>query len=174
MLFFYFKKIWWEMLFSFRILFFPCGAHRNLLTVKRQKLALFRHVMCHDSLSRTILQGTLEVGGSCGQQRKCWMDNIKGWTSLSMLKLLTRATCRKLWKRISAESSLMSPKQPNQTRDTTELNLSEWQFAFISLKFSVAPCSSRVTPHRGCSYLQLLVMLCKRPPNEKSCVLGIC
>ena len=162
------------MLFSFRILFFPCGAHRNLLTVKRQKLALFRHVMCHDSLSKAILQGILEGRRCRGGQRKCWMNSIKEWTSLSVQELLTMASHRKYCKRISAESSLMSPKQPNQTRDTTELNLSEWQFAFISLKFSVAPCSSRVTPHRGCSYLQLLVMLCKRPLTEKSCVLGIC
>ena len=31
-----------------------------------------------DSLSKIILQGILEGGRCCGQQRKCWMDNIKG------------------------------------------------------------------------------------------------
>ena len=30
------------------------------------------HVTCHDSLSKTILQGTLE-GGRHGRQRTCWM-----------------------------------------------------------------------------------------------------
>ena len=48
-----------------------------LATVKRRKLAWFGHVTRHDSLSKTILQGTLEVGRRCVQQRKCWMDNIK-------------------------------------------------------------------------------------------------
>ena len=33
-----------------------------LATVKRQKLAWFRHVTCHDSFYKTILQGTLEGG----------------------------------------------------------------------------------------------------------------
>ena len=39
----------------------------------------------------------------------CWMDNIKEWTSLSMPELLTRASCKNYWKRISAKSSFMSP-----------------------------------------------------------------
>ena len=44
------------------------------------------------------------------RQRKCWMDNIKEWTSLPVLELLAWASCRKDWKRISAESSHMSPR----------------------------------------------------------------
>ena len=50
---------------------------------------------CHSSLSKTILQGTLDGGRCCGQQRKCWMDNIKEWTSLPMSELLTRAPAEK-------------------------------------------------------------------------------
>ena len=54
-----------------------------LATVKRRTLAWFWHVTCHDSLSRVILQGIVE-GGQCPScQRKCWMDNIKEWTSRS-------------------------------------------------------------------------------------------
>ena len=37
------------------------------------------------------------------------MDNIKEWTSLPMPELLTRAFCGKDWKKISVESSVMSP-----------------------------------------------------------------
>ena len=48
-----------------------------LATVKRRKLAWFGHVTRPDSLSKTILQGTLEGGRRRGRQRKCWMDNIK-------------------------------------------------------------------------------------------------
>ena len=41
---------------------------------------------------------------------KCWMDNIKleEWTSLPVPKLFATASCRKDWKRISAESSIVS------------------------------------------------------------------
>ena len=45
------------------------------------KIAWFGHVTRHDSLSKTILQDTLEGGRRRGRQRKCWMDNIKMWTS---------------------------------------------------------------------------------------------
>ena len=61
---------------------FLVGPQEPLLVfVKRQNLAWFGHVMCHGSLFKTILQSTLEGGRYCGQQRKCWMDNIKEWTS---------------------------------------------------------------------------------------------
>ena len=40
-------------------------------TVKRRKLAWFGHVTRHDSLFKTILQGTLDGGQHCGRQRRC-------------------------------------------------------------------------------------------------------
>ena len=58
-----------------------------LATVKRRKLALFWHVTHHDSLSKTVLQGTLEGGRHRVRQRKCSMDNMKEWTSLPMPEL---------------------------------------------------------------------------------------
>ena len=81
-----------------------------LATVKRQKLAWFRQVTRHNSLSKTILQGTLEGGRCRGRQRKCWMDNIKERTSQPVPDMLTRTSYRKDWKRISADSSLVSPR----------------------------------------------------------------
>ena len=81
---------------------------------KRRKLAWFEHVTRHDSLSKTILQGTLEGGQRRGRQRQCWMDNIKEWTSLPRPELFTIASCRKQWKRISADSSLKSSRWPNR------------------------------------------------------------
>ena len=48
-----------------------------LATVKRWKLAWFGHVTHQNSLSKTILQGTLEGRQSHSRQRDCWMDNIK-------------------------------------------------------------------------------------------------
>ena len=88
-----------------------------LATVKRRKLAWFGHITRHDSLFKTILQGTLEGGRRCGWQRKCWMENNKEWTSLPMPELLTRASCRKDWRGISAELSLMPPPLPLTTPD---------------------------------------------------------
>ena len=88
-----------------------------LAIVKRRKLEWFGNVTRHDSLSKTILQGTSEDGRRRGGQKKCWMDNTKEWTSLPMPELFTRASCRKGWKRISAEPSLMSPRRPNRSRD---------------------------------------------------------
>ena len=50
------------------------------------------------------------------------MDNIKEWTSLAMPELLTMASCRKHWKKLSAESSIMSPRRRIRSRDWTKLN----------------------------------------------------
>ena len=95
---------------------FLVGLHQPLLvTVKRRKRAWSGHVTRHDSLSKPIFHGTLEGGRRRGRQRKCWMDNIKEWTSLLILELLTMASFRKDWKRISAESSLVSPRRPNRS-----------------------------------------------------------
>ena len=112
-----------------------CGArstslwvHRNLFwdRNKREKLAWLRHVKRHISLFKTILQDTLDGRWCHGQQRKCWMDNIKKWTSLPMPELLTRASYRKKkkknCKRISAELPLMSLQWPNQSRGWSKLN----------------------------------------------------
>ena len=64
-------------------------------TVKKWKLAWFGHVTRQDSLSKTILHGTLDAGRRCGRQSKCWMGNVKEWTSESMPELLTMATRKK-------------------------------------------------------------------------------
>ena len=88
---------------------FVVGSQEPLLaTGTRRKLAWFGHVTRHDSLSRTVLQGTLEGGRRRGRQRKCPIYNIE-WTFLPMPELLTRASSRKDWKRITAESFLVPP-----------------------------------------------------------------
>ena len=75
---------------------FLMGLQEPLLaTVRRWKLAWLGHVTRHDSLSKTILEGTLEGGRDRGRQSKCWMDNIKERTFLPMPEQLTRASCRK-------------------------------------------------------------------------------
>ena len=97
---------------------FLVGPQELLLAiVKRRKLAWFGHVIRRNSLSETILQGTLESGQRRGRQRKCWMNTIKEWTSIPIPELLARAARRKDWKLISAESSLKSPRRPSRSRD---------------------------------------------------------
>ena len=103
-----------------------CGAratslwvHRNLFWQLSRDGNLHGSGMSH---ATTASQGTLEGGRHRGQQRKCWMDSIKEWTSLPMPELLTRASCKKDWKRISTKSFLMSVWWPDLSRDWTELN----------------------------------------------------
>ena len=98
---------------------FVVGQHEPLLaTVKTRRLACPRHVRCHDSLSKTILQGTLESWRHRGRQRTCWMDSIKE----TPLPTAHDGIMQKDLKRISAESSLISPRWPYRSRDWTELD----------------------------------------------------
>ena len=70
---------------------------------------------------QTILPGTLECGWCRSWQGKCWMDNLEEWMSVPKQKLHMMASCRKDWKRISAESSLVPPPPPPRwSRDWTE------------------------------------------------------
>ena len=88
-----------------------------LATVKRRKLQWYGHVTRHNSLSKTILQGTLEGGRRRGRQRKNWPENIKEWTSLNTQDLLTAAAQRPVWRRISCSASTLSPRRPARSRD---------------------------------------------------------
>ena len=64
---------------------FLAGPQQPLLAaVKRWKLAWFGPAMHQDSLSTTMIQCTLKVGPRCGGQMKCWMDNVKGQTSMPL------------------------------------------------------------------------------------------
>ena len=82
-----------------------------LATVKRRKLGWYGHMTRHDSLCKTIMQGTIEGGRRRGRQRKAWMDNIKEWTGLTMPELLTAANDRPTWRQIARTSSLISPRR---------------------------------------------------------------
>ena len=62
-----------------------------LVSVKWCKLSWFGHVTHHDSLSKTILQGTHESTHYHGWSRKSWVANIKEWTNVSMAGLLAVA-----------------------------------------------------------------------------------
>ena len=86
-----------------------------LAIVKRRKLAWFGHTTRHDSLCKTVLQGTVDGGRRRGRQRKSWMCNIKEWTSLPMPELLATAEDRSTWRKMAVSSSRKSPlRRPSQ------------------------------------------------------------
>ena len=82
-----------------------------LATVKRRKLSWFGHINRHDTLCKTILQGTIEGGRRRGRQRKSWIDNIKSWTESTVPELLTASRDRPGWRTLAASSALRSPRR---------------------------------------------------------------
>ena len=82
-----------------------------LATVKRRKLAWFGHVTRHDSLTKTILQGTVEGARRRGRPRKNWTDNIKEWTNMTMPDLVTKTTNRSQWRRLTFSAAHRSPRR---------------------------------------------------------------
>ena len=88
-----------------------------LTTVKRRKLGFFGHTTRHDTLTKTILQGTLGKKRKRGRPRKSWMSNIYEWTTLPASELLMSATNRKRWRDLAAAAALQSPLRPARSRD---------------------------------------------------------
>ena len=92
---------------------FLMGPQEPLLaTVKRRKLAWFGHITRHDNLCKTILQGTLEGGRPRDRQMKCWMSKSGHPCPCQNCSHGPPAE-----KRISVESSLISPRRPSRSRD---------------------------------------------------------
>ena len=67
----------------------------HLASVKGRKLVWLGHVTRYDSLSKTILEGILEDRRCRGQQKKCWVDNVKERTFLPGLELPTGPSAEK-------------------------------------------------------------------------------
>ena len=83
-----------------------------LAIVRRRKLAWFGHVTRHNTLSKTILQGTVEGGRRKGRPRKSWTEDIKVWTQAEMPALLEKASDRHRWRRLSSTASSCPPHDP--------------------------------------------------------------
>ena len=79
------------------------------------------------SLSKTILQGTLEGERRRGRQRKCWIDNIKEWTSSVHTQIAHKGLQqRRLEEDLCWIVPHAPPPRPNRSRDWTELNYGDW------------------------------------------------
>ena len=98
-----------------------CGARSTLEWVPRNLFwRLSRDGNLHDwgmSQATTASPKPSIKAHRRGQQRKCWKNNIQEWTQLPMPELLTKASYRKDWKRISAGSSFISPRRPSGSKD---------------------------------------------------------
>ena len=87
-----------------------CGKQEPLLsTVKRRKLNWFGHICRHNTLAKTILQGTVAGGRKRGRPRKTWLDNIKTWTGLNTEQLIRGAEDREKWTRITTTGCRGAP-----------------------------------------------------------------
>ena len=82
-----------------------------LATIRRRKLCCFGHTCRHQSLSKTICQGTVEGGRSRGRPKKSWGDNIKDWTGISHADLIRRAEDREAWQRVAVNASAVTPRR---------------------------------------------------------------
>ena len=79
------------------------------------KIAWFGHISRHNSLAKTVLQGTLEGSRKRRRQVKCWADNLKEWTRLDNTTLTRLAEDRPAWRSLSYDVSIMSPlRLPSQ------------------------------------------------------------
>ena len=117
----------------------PLWVHRNLFWQLSRDGNLHGSGMSHAMTAspKLFFRASWRVGDDIhGQQRKCLMDDFKEWTFLPMPELLTRASCWKDWRRVSAELSLMFPRWPNRSRDLTELNYHYWtELSLITIDY---------------------------------------
>lgn len=94
------------------------GQYEDLLTiVKRRKLKWYGHVTRANSLSTTILQGTVQGGRRRGRQRKKWSDNITEWTRKSFAETQALAHDRVKWRELVRCSAVQCLNDHTRSRD---------------------------------------------------------
>ena len=69
-----------------------------VLSIKKKKLAYYRHVRRHHSLQKFVLEG--KVDGKRGKRRrkKSWTDNVSEMTKMSMAQCSVKALDRSEWR----------------------------------------------------------------------------
>ena len=84
------------------------GPHKDfLMIIKRRKLQWYCHVSCSTSLSKTILQGTVNVGRRQGRQRKRWEDSVRECAGQEFGKSQRAVENREKWRKLIAKSSVV-------------------------------------------------------------------
>ena len=86
------------------------GPQQSLLAfLKMKKLKWYSHVVRHNSMSKSILQGSVEGKRQRGRPRKALLDNIKQWTKLGTATLTQLAIDRSEWQTLTSNITPMSP-----------------------------------------------------------------
>ena len=75
---------------------------RLLTTIQTKKLKYFGHIIRHDSLHRTILDGKVNGSRGRGRPRTTWSTNICQWTDLRYHQAVRKAQRRDEWKTIAS------------------------------------------------------------------------
>ena len=89
------------------------GPYEDLLaTLKRRKLKWYGHVTRSDSLTKVILQGTVEGSRRRGRPKKSWSDNIAEWTGKSFAETQAMAHSRRDWRELKRKSIMTRPTAP--------------------------------------------------------------
>lgn len=87
------------------------GKQESLLNINKHcKLAWYTHVIHHNAVAKTILQGTVEGKHCRGCQHKSWQNNTKEWTGQSSTALLPAAKDRQQC-RVLIDTSILTPPQ---------------------------------------------------------------
>ena len=60
-----------------------------LSTVASRKLRMFGHLIRKEGLEKTKLQGKVQGKRNRGRPRKCWQDDITGWSGRGFQETLT-------------------------------------------------------------------------------------
>ena len=68
--------------------------------IKKKKLQYFGHLMRHNNISRTLLDGHINGKRSRGRPRAMWSHNIIEWTGKNYENAVRTAKDRKKWKSI--------------------------------------------------------------------------
>uniref|UniRef100_H3B2Y3 Reverse transcriptase domain-containing protein n=1 Tax=Latimeria chalumnae TaxID=7897 RepID=H3B2Y3_LATCH len=74
---------------------------RNLLTsVTSRKLQYFGHMMRRERLEKDVILGRVPGKRGRGRPKRCWLDDIKDWTGITLQKAVHAAQDQNLWKNI--------------------------------------------------------------------------
>jgi hypothetical protein len=75
------------------------GVKRSLIeTIKRRKMIYFGHILRHDCLQKTMLEGMVEGKRKIGRPRTTWSKNARDWTNLNYEECAREAQSRTWWR----------------------------------------------------------------------------
>ena len=68
---------------------------------KSHKLSYFGHIVRHESIQKTVLEGRMEGRRGRGRPRRQWVDDIKDWSGKQLRECTRLAQDRVAWRRLA-------------------------------------------------------------------------